>query len=131
MHHMNMTHFFILEITVLFIAISALILYPAAMYYSNKKHRAWKKGRYFFCNWGNHCRFCTDRTAGPSVSYRLYCPYVFAPAARHAWTAPYTSRQTDDAYNADAESFSGEKIEYIFEYEICKIYKQSNRRLNT
>ncbi len=47
MHHMNMTHFFILEITVLFIAISALILYPAAMYYSNKKHRAWKKGRYF------------------------------------------------------------------------------------
>lgn len=47
MHHMNMTHFFILEITVLFTAISALILYPAAMHYSNKKHRQWKKRRYF------------------------------------------------------------------------------------
>ena len=47
MHHMNMTHFFILEITVLFIAVSALILYPAAMYYSNKKHSLWKKRRYF------------------------------------------------------------------------------------
>lgn len=44
---MNMTHFFILEITVVFIAIAALILYPAAMHYSNKKHRRWKKGRFF------------------------------------------------------------------------------------
>ncbi len=47
MHHMNMTHLFMFEITVLFIAISALILYPVAMYYSNKKHRHWKKRRYF------------------------------------------------------------------------------------
>lgn len=43
---MDMTHFFLLEIFFLFMAIAALILYPAAMYYSNKKHSQWQTGRY-------------------------------------------------------------------------------------
>lgn len=41
-----MEHFFILEIIAASIAIAALILYPAAMYNSNRKHRPWKKRRY-------------------------------------------------------------------------------------
>lgn len=47
MHHTNMTHFLILEVIAGLIAIAALILYPAAMYYSKKKNRSWHWGRYF------------------------------------------------------------------------------------
>lgn len=42
MHHMDMSQFLILEIAVAIIAFGALVLYPAAMYYSNKKHRKWE-----------------------------------------------------------------------------------------
>src|SRR5699024_1379279 len=46
MHHMNMTHFLILEIIVGALALAALVLYPAAMYASGKKHQKWKWSRY-------------------------------------------------------------------------------------
>ena len=43
---MNMEYFFVFEMIVLLIAVTALIIYQAAVYYSKKKNRSWHPGRY-------------------------------------------------------------------------------------
>lgn len=50
MQHTHMTHanFLPLEMAAAFIACAALILYPAAMHISNKKHRQWPAFRFIF-----------------------------------------------------------------------------------